>query len=85
MEASFNQLRPDVVAVAELAPAAPRPKWWSDAIPLGHLESRLSAAAILGSPGDYKTNVLLYARKIADEGYRNKAEQLASDLFGPIS
>lgn len=85
LETTLNTLRPDIVSAAEAAAAQPRPKWFDDAIPLGHLETRLEACALLHSPTEYKTNLTAYARKIADEGYRNKAEQLAKDLYGPIS
>jgi len=33
---------------------------------------------------EYKQVLLVYAKKIADEGFRNKAEELIKDLFGPI-
>jgi len=33
---------------------------------------------------EYKQILLVYAKKIADEGFRNKAEELIKDLFGPI-
>ena len=61
-----------------------RPTWWTSALTLGHLESRLHAARILDSRVEYKQILLVYAKKIADEGFRNKAEELINDLFGPI-
>jgi TUP1-like enhancer of split len=33
---------------------------------------------------EYKQILLVYAEKIADEGFKNKAEELIKDLFGPI-
>ena len=60
-----------------------RPTWWSTALTLGHLETRLHAAKTLDSPQEYKQALVLYAKKIADEGFRGKAEELVKDLFGP--
>jgi len=61
-----------------------RPPWWTSALTLGHLESKLHAARVLDSSMEYKQVLLVYAKKIADEGFRNKAEELIKDLFGPI-
>jgi len=61
-----------------------RPTWWTSALTLGHLESRLHAARVLDSRVEYKQILLVYATKIADEGFRNKAEELIKDLFGPV-
>jgi protein HIRA/HIR1 len=63
---------------------AQRPPWWASALTLGHLESKLHAARLLDSSVEYKQILLVYAKKIADEGFRNKAEELIKDLFGPI-
>lgn len=62
----------------------PRPPWWSSAMTLGHLETKLHAARVLDSPQEYKQALLVYAKKIADEGFRAKAEELIKELFGPI-
>ncbi|KAF7980268.1 hypothetical protein HWV62_39019 [Athelia sp. TMB] len=62
----------------------PRPQWWSSAMTLGHLETKLHAARVLDSPQEYKQILLVYAKKIADEGFRGKAEELIKELFGPI-
>ncbi|KAG6333141.1 hypothetical protein ID866_5947 [Astraeus odoratus] len=64
--------------------AKERPKWWSTALTLGHLESKIHAAKALESPSEYKQATLMYARKLADEGFRAKAEELIKDLFGPV-
>ncbi|KAI0777359.1 WD40 repeat-like protein [Trametes elegans] len=61
-----------------------RPAWWSAALTLGHLESKLHAAKALDSPQEYKQALLLYAKRIADEGFRAKAEELVKELFGPV-
>ncbi|KZP25696.1 histone transcription regulator 1 [Athelia psychrophila] len=62
----------------------PRPSWWSSAMTLGHLETKLHAARVLDSPPEYKQALLVYAKKIADEGFRGKAEELIKELFGPV-
>ena len=60
-----------------------KPAWWNCALTLGHLESRMYAAKTVDSPLEYKQALLLYARRIADEGFRGKAEELVRELFGP--
>jgi protein HIRA/HIR1 len=61
-----------------------RPDWWSAALTLGHLETKLHATRLLDSPQEYKQVLLLYARRIADEGFRAKGEELIKELFGPV-
>src|SRR6185369_3232590 len=61
-----------------------RPQWWNTALTLGHLETRLHATRLLDSPQEFKQAMLVYAKKIADEGFRAKAEELIKELFGPI-
>lgn len=60
-----------------------RPTWWTAALTLGHLETRLHAASSLDSSQEFKHALVLYAKKIADEGFRAKAEELVKELFGP--
>ncbi|TFK28561.1 transcription corepressor [Coprinopsis marcescibilis] len=68
-----------------LAPdTTPRPEWWNIAITLGHLESRMHAIKLLDSSAEYRQATLVYAKKIADEGFRAKAEELIKELCGPI-
>ena len=61
-----------------------RPKWWNTALTLGHLETRLNSTRLLDSPQEYKQAMSMYAKRIADEGFRAKAEELIKELFGPI-
>jgi protein HIRA/HIR1 len=61
-----------------------RPSWWNTALTLGHLETRLHACNLLDSPVEYKQNLMMYAKKIADEGFRGKAEELIKELLGPV-
>ncbi|KZV96855.1 WD40 repeat-like protein [Exidia glandulosa HHB12029] len=59
-------------------------KWWSAAMTLGHLETRIHAARALDSQLEWKGAMMAYARRIADEGLMNKADELAHELCGPI-
>jgi protein HIRA/HIR1 len=68
----------------ESASEKPRPSWWSAALTLGHLETRLHATRLLDSPQEYRQALLVYAKKIADEGFKNKAEELVKELYGPV-
>jgi protein HIRA/HIR1 len=60
------------------------PTWWGVALMLGHLETKLHAARVLDSPTEYKQVLLVYTKKLADEGFRVKAEELVKELFGPV-
>ena len=72
-------------AVDESASAQkPRPAWWGAALTLGHLETRMHATRLLASPQEHRQALLVYAKKIADEGFRGKAEELVRELFGPV-
>lgn len=51
---------------------------------LGHLETKLHSARALDSPQEYKQALLVYAKRLADEGFRAKAEEFIRDLFGPV-
>jgi protein HIRA/HIR1 len=74
----------DAINNASASAANARPAWWSTAITLGHLETRMHAIKLLESSAEYRQVVLLYAKKIADEGFRAKAEELIKELFGPV-
>lgn len=60
------------------------PPWWNAALTLGHLETRLHSARLLDSPTEYKNSLIVYAKRIAEEGFRGKAEELLKELSGPI-
>ncbi|KTW31170.1 uncharacterized protein T551_01243 [Pneumocystis jirovecii RU7] len=53
-------------------------------VSISHLENRLSSAAILHSPDEYKTILNTYTRKIAEENMKDKLEELCMYLLGPI-
>ena len=61
-----------------------RSKWWEAALTLGHLETKLQATKVLESPTEYKQVLLVYAKRIAEDGFRGKAEELVKELFGPL-
>lgn len=61
-----------------------RPNWWEAALTLGHLETRLHATKVLESPIEYKQALLVYTKRIAEDGFRAKAEELIKELFGPL-
>ncbi|KAJ1595299.1 hypothetical protein NDA14_000312 [Ustilago hordei] len=54
------------------------------AITLRHLEARMLAAIILDSANEYKNYLMAYAKRIAEEGIKNQAEDLIKSLIGPI-
>lgn len=84
LEMSLNESRPDITSAAEVAAGIARPRWWNDALTLGHLETRMYACVLLDSPAEYKAFLSLYAKKLAEEGYKGKAEELIRELHGPI-
>ena len=51
---------------------------------LSHLESRMHACRLLDSGAEYKQALLLYVKRIADEGFRGKAEEVVKELCGPV-
>ncbi|BGP16724.1 hypothetical protein JCM10213_009142 [Rhodosporidiobolus nylandii] len=54
------------------------------AVSLAHLETRMQAAVALDSPNEYKQFLSQYAKRLADEGLRSKAEELVRELLGPV-
>lgn len=61
-----------------------RSQWWNSALTLGHLENKLHSCRLLDSPVEYKQALIVYAKKLGDEGFRAKAEELIRDLVGPV-
>lgn len=54
------------------------------ALALGSLETRLHAARILGNPSEYRTALMVYAAKLADDGLADRADELVRELCGPV-
>ncbi|GAA5942211.1 uncharacterized protein JCM15063_002043 [Sporobolomyces koalae] len=67
-------------------PATPQgtSKEFTIALTLSHLETRMRAAISLDSPSEYKASLITYAKELAKEGLRSKAEELIRELLGPI-
>lgn len=84
MESALNVAQSDVTDAAADAASKERPEYWNEAISLGHLETRIYACALLDSPPEYKLYLLAYASKLAEEGYKGKAEELVKELHGPV-
>lgn len=82
IEGELRNPRPGEEGYVE--PDQARPGWWNIAMTLGHLETKLHAAKSVESPQEFKQVLLVYAKKIADEGFRGKAEELIKELFGPV-
>lgn len=83
VESQLNSLDDAASSIGE-DDLVPKPKWWGAALTLGHLEGRLAAARALESGAEYKQTMLVYAKRIADEGFRAKAEEVIRELFGPV-
>ncbi|KAL7412023.1 WD40-repeat-containing domain protein [Mrakia frigida] len=63
----------------------PTSPWWEKAMSLGHLEGRMLACLELGAmSGEYRGYLNAYAKRLGDEGFRAKAEELVKDLAGPM-
>jgi hypothetical protein len=54
------------------------------AMTLAHLETRMHSARLLDSGAEYKLALQQYTKKIAEEGFKAKAEELVRELFGPM-
>lgn len=54
-------------------------------VSIGHLENRLGATKLLKSKDEYHTILLMYARKIAEEGMTQRVEELCRELIGPMT
>ncbi|ODV89064.1 hypothetical protein CANCADRAFT_133403 [Tortispora caseinolytica NRRL Y-17796] len=49
----------------------------------GHLENRLGVAILLNLSEELKNHMLMYARLLAQEGLKDRLEELFSELLGP--
>lgn len=63
-----------------------KPEAFDLALTLAHLESRMLACVELGvSEKEYKNNLSLYVRRLGEEGFRGKAEELVKELAGEVT
>lgn len=53
-------------------------------ITYSHFETRLHAAILLESPGEFRNSMLGYARRLSEDGFRGKAEEIIKEYMGPI-
>ena len=51
---------------------------------IAHLENRIAAALMLGSKGEFRLYLLMYAKRLGAEGLRLKVEELLRTLLGGI-
>lgn len=54
------------------------------AVSLAHLENRLAAAVMLNAKEDFKSYLMMYARRIAAEGMKSKVEELLREMMGRL-
>lgn len=53
-------------------------------VSIRHLENRLMSSAKLDLEYDFRENLILYAKKIAEEGMKDKMDELCKELLGPL-
>jgi protein HIRA/HIR1 len=80
----LTQIEKQVKVSAASAADSTKPKWWAPAITLGHVESKMMNALRMESTAEFKAATLAYARRLADEGFRTKADELVKELYGPM-
>lgn len=52
-------------------------------VSIAHLENRIAAAEMLESKHELRTFIIMYARRIAEEGLRSRVDELCRELLGP--
>ncbi|KLT43237.1 WD40 repeat-like protein [Cutaneotrichosporon oleaginosum] len=78
------EIEAKVTAMRRDAPPDPKPKWWNESMACGHYETRLRGARLLGSKEEYRHWLKEYAKYLADESFRERAEDVLAELMGPI-
>ncbi|KAK9236376.1 TUP1-like enhancer of split-domain-containing protein [Lipomyces kononenkoae] len=53
-------------------------------VSIAHLENRIGAAILLGSKKELYTYMIMYARRLAEEGLKDRIEELFKELLGPM-
>lgn len=61
-----------------------KPKAFRTALTLGHLETRIAASLMVGSGEQWRGTVVDYARRLGEERYVERAEELIRELAGPM-
>lgn len=78
------EIEQKVAAKSRSSPPEDKPKWWDESLSCGHYETRLRAARLLGSKEEYRHWLKEYAKFLGDENFRERAEDLLSELMGPV-
>lgn len=52
-------------------------------VSIAHLENRLSSAILLQSDKELETSLVMYAQRIAEEGMKQRLDELCRELLGP--
>lgn len=73
-----------IASAADVDQPDKKPQWWDEAMSMGHYETRLRAARLLDSKDEYKHWLREYSKYLAQEDFRERAEELISDLMGPL-
>lgn len=72
-----------VANIATASPPGDKPKWWDEALSVGHYETRLRGARLLGSKEEYRACLREYGKFLGEENFRERAEELVKELMGP--
>ncbi|BEI86202.1 hypothetical protein CcaverHIS002_0604890 [Cutaneotrichosporon cavernicola] len=78
------EIEAKVAAMRSVAPPDSKPNWWNESMACGHYETRLRGARLLGSKDEYRHWLKEYAKYLADESFRERAEDVLAELMGPI-
>jgi len=73
-----------IAAASEPENTGERPQWWKEYMSAIHYESRLRASRLLDSKDEYKHWLREYSKLLGEENFRERAEDLISDLMGPV-
>jgi protein HIRA/HIR1 len=78
------EIEAKVAAMRRDPPPDPKPEWWNETMACGHYDTRLRGARLLGSKDEYRHWLKEYAKYLADESFRERAEDLLAELMGPV-
>ena len=56
---------------------------WGLTLTLGHLETKMHASAVLDSAEDFRQALSHYAKRLGQDGLKDKADELIRELYGP--
>lgn len=61
-----------------------KPQWWKEYMSASHYESRMRACRLLDSKDEYKHWLREYSKLLGEENFRERAEELITELTGPL-